>query len=115
MSISLRRSEELYGLFELDPAGTVLYSRKGLAVKDGEWAERAGRNFYDDVIPFLNVEEFRKHVTDFTVGTKVADSFCFNCEYAGLSMPVKVLVARIRERVNHENTKSVLVYIRRSE
>lgn len=115
MSVSPLRTEDLYGLFELDNLGTVLYSRHEQAGKRDGRPDMAGRNFYDDIVPFENVDEFRRCITEFTLGTKVADSFNFNCMYEGLSQPVKVLLARIRERVNHENTKSVLVHLRRTE
>src|SRR5436189_6247856 len=107
MSMSLSGAEKLYGLFELDSVGTVLYSRHEPPGNNEEWHEMAGRNFYDDVIPFQNIEEFRLCVTDFTSGTKLADSFQFNCMYEGLATPCKVLLARIRERYNDESTKSV--------
>lgn len=115
MSVSLLSSQELYGLFELDSAGTVLYSRHEPLGNNEEWPGTAGRNFYDDVIPFQNVEEFRRCVSDFTNGPKLADSFQFNCVYKGLATPCKVLLARIRDRVNDRTTKSVLVHLRRTE
>jgi hypothetical protein len=115
MSVSLLTTQELYGLFELDDAGTVLYYRiePGREETDGASPDMAGRNFYDEVVPFENVEEFRQCVTRFTRGGSPADSFNFDCLYEGLAQPVKVLLARIRERVNHDRTKSVLVHIRR--
>lgn len=114
MSASLLTGEELFGLFELDEDGTVLYSR---IEPDGEPGGTApdvsGRNFYDEVAPFENVAEFRRHVAEFTRGVGPADSFKFDCRYDGCVRPVKVLLARIRERMNHDRTKSVLVHIRR--
>jgi hypothetical protein len=73
----------------------------------------AGHNFYDEVAPFENVEEFRQCVTQFTRGVKPADSFNFDCRYEGCAQRVKVLLARIRERVNRNDTKSILVHFRR--
>lgn len=110
MSATLLTGEELLGLFELDEAGTVLYSR---IEPGGTGPEMSGRNFYDEVAPFENVAEFRRHVTEFTLGASPADSFKFDCQYAGCIHPVKVLLARIRERVHHDRTKSVLVHIRK--
>jgi len=111
MSVSMLTEQELFGLFELDAAGTVLYYR----MEPGDASpDMAGFNFYDEVAPFENVEEFRQHVAQFTSGAKPADSFSFDCRYDGWAQPVKVLLARIRERVDHNNTKSVLVHIRRA-
>jgi hypothetical protein len=109
MSVSLLIAQELLGLFELDPLGKVLYYRMDSA---GTSPDMTGHNFYEEVAPFDNVEEFRRCVTDFTQGAKAADSFDFDCHYDGSDHPVRVLVARIF--VNRNNTKSVLVHIRRS-
>ena len=110
MSVSLLTKQELLGLFELDVAGNVLYCRMDLADTS---PDMTGHNFYDEVAPFENVGEFRQCVTDFTRGLKPADSFDFDCHYDGSDHPVRVLLARICERVNQNNTKSVLVHIRR--
>ena len=110
MSVSLLTKQELLGLFELDDAGKVLYYRMD---STGTWPDMTGHNFYDEVAPFANVAEFRQCVTDFTQGVKAADSFDFDCHYDGSDHPVRVLLARIRERVDRNNTKSILVHIRR--
>ena len=113
MSMSLLTAQELVGLFELDGTGKVLYHRRD---SDGEPAalslDMAGHNFYDEVVPFKNIEEFRHCVTEFTLGEKPADSFDFDCHYQDFNNPVRVLLARICERLNRNNTKSVLVHIR---
>lgn len=110
MSVSLLTAQELLGLFELDAVGKVLYYRMDSA---GTPPDMTGHNFFDEVARFDNVEEFRQCVTDFTLGAKPADSFDFDCHYDGSDHPVRVLLARICERVNQSNTKSVLVHIRR--
>jgi hypothetical protein len=112
MGASLLTEDELCGLFELDDDGTVLYSRME---PGGEpCADVAGHNFYDEVAPFENVEEFRRRVTQFTRGADPADSFSFDCHYGSSAHPVKVLLARIRECAYNGRTKSVLVHIRKA-
>ena len=114
MSVALLTAQELLGLFELDGAGKVLYYRKDSDEERGGAAvEMAGHNFYDEVAPFENVAEFRRLVTEFTRGPKPADSFDFDCHYEDSAHPVRVLLARICERVNRNKTKSILVHIRR--
>lgn len=110
MSASLLIAQEPLGLFELDDAGKILYYRMDSA---GASPDMTGHNFYSEVAPFDNVEEFRRCVTDFTLGGKAADSFDFDGHYEGCDHPVRVLLARIREHLNRNNTKSVLVHIRR--
>ena len=111
MSVSLLTEQQLLGLFELDELGKVLYYRMDSA---GTSPDMTGRNFYDEVVPFDNVEEFRQCVTDFTQGEKAADSFDLDCHYDGSDHPVRVLLARICDPVNRNKTKSVLMHIRRA-
>lgn len=108
-------ARKLLGLFELDPAGTVLYSK---FEPDGEPRDpppdAAGRNFYEEVAPFANVEEFRRRVSEFARGGSPADKFYFDCQYDGEeTLPVRVLLARIREGSSGSPTKSVLIHIRK--
>ena len=111
MSASLLTAQELLGLFEIDGTGKILYYRRD---SPSTSVDMTGQNFYDEVAPFENVEEFRQRVTDFTRGAKAADSFDFDCHHEGSIHPVRVLLARICEHVNRNDTKSVLVHIRRA-
>jgi hypothetical protein len=112
MSASVMAAQEILGLFELDDAGKVLYYRMDSDGMQGGTPDIAGHNFYDEIAPFDNVEEFRRCVTEFTRGAKAANSFNFDCRYGGAAHRVKVLLARIPESVNRNKTKSVLVHIR---
>jgi hypothetical protein len=106
--------QEPLGLFELDDAGKVLYYRMDVAGELGVSSpDIVGHNFYNEVAHFENVEEFRQCVTEFTRSATAADTFDFECRYGGSAHRVKVLLARICESVNRENTKSILVYLKR--
>jgi hypothetical protein len=115
MSTSLLNQQKLFGLFELDPSGTVIYSRIE-ADGDGHAAAPnvAGHNFFDEVAPFLNAEELRRRIRDFTKSNGQADNFFFTCQCDNGPLPVKVLLARIRECDNGRHTKSVLMHIRKA-
>ena len=114
MSVSLMTAQELLGLFELDGAGKVLYHRVDAAGEpSGTSPDIVGHNFYNEVAGFENVEEFRRCVTEFIRSATAADSFDFECRYRDSAHPIKVLVARICESVNRNNTKSVLMYLKR--
>ena len=113
MSMPAVTRRRLYGLFELNDAGTVLYSRVEPDGKPGDaQADVAGRNFYEEVAPFENVEEFRRRVAEFFKGVGSADSFDFDYRLDGTVITVRVLLARVRERMSGTSTKSVLVHIR---
>jgi ferredoxin len=109
MSATVLTAPELLGLFELDDDGKVLYYRSDSA---DLLPDITGHNFYDEVARFENVADFRRCVADFTHSAKAADSFDFDCNYKTSNQSVRVLVARIRESENQNNTKSVLVHIR---
>ena len=114
MSASPRTRPELFGLFELDAAGNVIYSRvEPDGRPGGPPPDVAGRNFFAEVAAFENAEELRQRIEGFASGDGHADNFHFNCRFDGDSLAVKVLLARVRERSNGSRTKSVLVHIRK--
>lgn len=113
-SASLIGQQKLFGLFELDAAGTVLYSRIE-PDEDGDAIPPsvAGRNFFDEVAQFKNAEELRRRIGDFANGDGQADNFHFTCRCDDGPLLVKVLLARIRERSDGAHTKSILVHMRK--
>ena len=109
------RTAKLFGFFELDAAGTVLYTRlepDGNPTSGGA-PDYAGRNFYTEVAPFRNVVEFRGQLDGFSRGSQPAHSMDFTCDYEDGPLLVRVLLARIREQSQADVTKSILVHIRR--
>jgi hypothetical protein len=115
MSCSILAPQKLFGLLELDAAGTVLYSRLEGDNKLGSPAvDVAGLNFFSEVAPFLNVEEFHQRLDSFNRSSEHANSFLFNCDYEDGAVPVRVLLARISSRSNDERTKSLLVHIKKA-
>jgi hypothetical protein len=108
---------KLFGLVELDAAGTVLYTRFEAdgALPFGSAPDYRGLNFYTEVAPFRNVVEFRNQLERFNRGTQPALSLDFTCDYEDGPVQVRVLLARIRERSQSDEMKSVLVHIRRAQ
>jgi hypothetical protein len=106
---------KLFGLIELDTAGTVLYTRIETDGRVGvpTAPDVTGRNFYTEVAPFKNVGEFRQQLDTFSRGSQPAHSMDFTCQYEDGPLPVRVLLARIRERTELDVTKSILVHIRK--
>lgn len=63
MSTAIIKYLTLFGLFELDEKGVVLYAR----VENGEASslpagDLAGRNFFNEVEPFMTADEMRRPV-----------------------------------------------------
>ncbi|MGH9942121.1 MAG: hypothetical protein ACRD9R_07175 [Pyrinomonadaceae bacterium] len=110
---SLYVKQNLLGLFELDPSGKVLYFRSEPPVcSDDLRPDLTGRHFFDEVASFENADELRRRIGSFTSSPVHAANFNFTCRFANGLLPVRVLLARIRERANDLQTRSVLVHIR---
>lgn len=116
MKKRVTQEPKLYGILELDTAGTVLYSRiEGDSDGQGPVRDLKGRNFFTEVAPFRNVDEFRHRLEDFRHGWQQFSSGSFICQYEDGPLPVKVILARVPEREAHELTKSILVQIREAD
>jgi hypothetical protein len=116
MSPSILSRQNLFGLLELDAAGTVLYS--GIETegdRDASPSDMTGHNFYSEVAPFLNVEEFHQRLDIFARSSEQAYCFLFNCDYEDGAVPVRVLLARAGKRTNGDHTKSLLVHIGKAD
>ena len=102
------------GIVELDHAGTVLYSRLDGDAGKAAAADICGSNYYTEVAPFANVAEFRERLSRFAAGGSAAESFTFDCRcHDGRVVPVRVLLARMRQRADGSRTESVLMHIRK--
>lgn len=115
MSAPVILSQKFFGLVELGTDGTVLYSRiEGDG--DGHYSasDVTGRNFFSEVASFLNVREFRTCLDCFRQSSQQAASIPFTCQYEDGPVRVKVLLARMQERSAHDETKSLLVHIRKA-
>lgn len=114
MNISNQTSQPLFGLFEVDSTGKVLYSK---VESDGIFGNRkialTGLNFYEEVLPFKNVVEFRQHLDYFTVGGEAVGNFKFNCRYDDGYEEVKVRLVRVSEREYDGCAKLTIVDIRK--
>lgn len=74
-----------------------------------------GRDFFSEVVPFENAEEFRQCINNFRASSRQASSISFTCRYQDGPLNVRVLLARIRERPDEHLTKSILVHVRKAQ
>lgn len=107
-------SQPLFGLFELDANGKVLYSK----VESDEIANRLnnglnGLNFYDEVAGFKNINEFRQHLDQFTHCGSSVENFKFTCRFDDGIQEVKVRLVRVGEREYDGHAKLTIVDIRK--
>jgi hypothetical protein len=102
----------LLGMFELDASDTVIYARVEGAGHSAPAPGPLGRALFEWAAPFANADELRRRIHYFRSNGAPADGFDFQCEYADGEMPVRVLLARVRDFTNQRTTKSILVHIR---
>ena len=113
MSSLILATQKLFGLLELDQRGTVIFSKLEADEKLATAAEVVGRNFFSEVATFLNVAEFRQRFETFDSNPEPSSSFMFNCDYEDGAVPVRILLARLKEDTKYPG--SVLVYIKKAD
>ena len=102
------------GLFEITDAGTVLYCRTaGEKLSYEKSAAAVGRNFFDDVAPFENTDELRRHFNHFIKSDFASENFTFTCRVKSRDIPAKVMLVRITERSNDARAQTTIVDIRK--
>lgn len=114
MSATVTKRQKLMGMFELDTSNTVRYSRfegEGRVV-DSSAPDISGASLFEAAEPFSNSEEFRRRINSFRSNGAHADSFDFTFEYEDGSVPVRVLMARVRESSDGDSARSVLIHVR---
>ena len=114
MSVKFSNQEESLGIFELDDDGTVIYSS---FEESNSWvgAEKdiKGRDFFNEVLAFTNVAELQRRLEAFKAEEIPARSFDFVCHFHQQSVPVKVLLARLCDKLDGQ-PRSILIHLRRS-
>ena len=107
-------SQSLFGLFELDSTGKVLYSKvESDGIFDNRKTNLTGLNFYEEVVTFKNVGEFRRHLDQFAHCSDSVENFNFTCRYDDGSEQVKVRLVRVSERQYDGRAKLTIVDIRK--
>lgn len=100
----------LYGIYELDERGTVLYS--SLKAADGS-VQRAcnldGLDFFKGVARFKNAKALHLRFDRFLQAGIPTETFDFICSYDNDEQIIRVLLARL---VKDQSPRSYLVYIR---
>lgn len=103
------------GLVELDASGTVLYyNRDAKDESGGQAPEMVGRNFFTDVAPVATSDEFRSNLSAFRLAHAPSHSFTFIFRDGDAEMPVRVLLARVREDGRDGEQSTVLVHIKKA-
>jgi hypothetical protein len=104
------------GIFELDTAGTVLYTRQsqpGSSIEKNTYL--VGQNFFENVADFENMTDFRRRFKNFVSSHSSTEHFQFECRSIKGSVPVRVLMMRAREKNESNSTEIVIIDIRKND
>lgn len=105
---------KIFGLFELDLFGTVLYSRIDASNSSVNLPrDLIGLNFFDEIAPFGKTEELRRRFRYFAKGSDSAEKFTFTDFSGETSSEVKVMLTQISEREYNGSEKFIIVDIRK--
>ena len=103
------------GLVELDEAGTILYyNSEGGPAAAAPTHEMVGRNFYTDVAPVADAQEFRNALAAFRRAHAPSHSFNFTFRAGDDALPTRILLARIHEKSEAGGRGSLLVQIKKA-
>jgi photoactive yellow protein len=102
------------GLIELDATGTVLYYKPEQKedLNATPPLKIVGRNFFTEIAPVAHASEFQELIRSFARSPAPATSFNFTFLSGHMTLPVRVLLARIHENSGLERTESLFVHIR---
>lgn len=112
-TISLPASPTLFGIYEMDAAGTVFYHKSEMGkLPDQNAPSVVGLNFFDEVAAFENIKEFQRRFKNFLADSHVSDNFNFDFQLQEQILNGRVRLMRVRERQNDESSDLVIVDIR---
>ena len=103
-------SNEIFGLFELDDAGNVRYSRSHTG---GDLRSMIGQNFFD-LFDIQNSHDLRRHFKQFIDSHDAAKSFEFDCSHDETIVKAKVVMTRAFQTDDFPPESIVMLDIRQS-
>ncbi|MCA1624783.1 MAG: hypothetical protein LC768_00965 [Acidobacteria bacterium] len=114
-TVSNLTPHNLFGVFELDSAGTVMYYGKR---NDGNLLESKpnliGRNFFEEAATFENVLDFQRRFKRFVSDSFSTDNFNFSFRSREDVTEAKVMLLHVRERDFDKSINLVIVDIRKA-
>lgn len=101
-----------FGLFELDPAGTVVrYSAVSETAPDVEARDVWGRNFFTEIAPVEQVVGFRLRFHSFMASGQAVERFTTTFAHGEQKVKVQIMLAHITEKSEEGRKRLALVRI----
>ena len=102
------------GLFELNPAGTVLYSRIDAPHSSLNLpTDLVGQNFFDEIGAYANIIELRRRFQNFAKGTDAVENFTFTYSSEQETVKARVMLTQINQRESNRTEKLIILDIRK--
>ena len=116
MEFGVPGTDAPFGLWELDPAGTVLrYEPEGGGGPSLRPRDVIGRSFLGDVVPAGPSQGLAENLEQFVAGGAPAGGFDFTFRTEpGVYVRARVLLARLRGPAATGGEETLLVHVRRS-
>jgi photoactive yellow protein len=101
-----------FGLFELDPAGTVIrYSPASETAPAVEARDVWGRNFFTEIAPVEQVVGFRLRFHSFMASGQAVERFTTTFAHGEQNIKVQIMLAHITEKSDEGRKRLALVRI----
>lgn len=104
----------LFGVFELDTDGTVLYCGK---VENSHLTELqpdlVGRNLFEELADFEESSKLQKRFKRFVNDSRPTDNFNFSFYIQEKVIEAKIMMVRVHVRSNEKNGDLIVVDIRK--
>jgi len=105
---------KVFGLFELDDSGNVLYSRAHQPERRySDSASSVGLDFFREVATFENRDDLRNHFRRFIASRNPADNFRFDCLFGEQTVTTRISMIRGHEGDAGHTSGIVIMDIRR--
>ena len=106
-------TEHFFGIYELDSAGTILYSRSH---EDAQPPPSiVGTNFFEEIEPFENADRLRSGIKSFMSGRQSVGSFFFEGIFEESRIKAKILLTRGHETQDDSVSGIVIMDIKNTE
>jgi photoactive yellow protein len=99
-----------FGMFELDATGTVVhYSAASEEKKDTLANNILGRNFFDELIAILQVEELKSRFLRFMADGTSVERFTISFPYNQENIKVQIVMAHLSEKTEKGRERFALI------
>lgn len=106
-------SHHLFGIYEIDAAGTIFHHRTPMGAR-AEQSSLLGNNFFDAIACFSNAGEFQYHLQRFANDSHSTDEFRMNFCCSEQTLESRIKLAKLLEREGADSRSLIIIDIRKA-